>query len=471
MSYTFEVLKAEYEQLLATVQVTNAAAVIEGANRVMANISRYKLVTNASPNNPPAAFIGALDLRESSCNPTRGLGQGDRWDQVSVNEPKGCGPFASWAEAARFYIHYDKLDTMPTAQWTMAYACFRGEAWNGWGPRQYHGIRSGYLWGGTNHQQRGKYVSDGQWDGSVMDQQVGIVPVMLECIRRDPTLAFGVTQAQPNVGSNVALPPPKAVLAVIPHDFGQEVKRTMLALKYPWFPDQNVVSAEGRDPDGKPNKNRDNAFDDVKMVLNGEGKIIGGPWEATTQPGVYWTKHPMAEGGAFIIALGPQTCWERGDYHGPAWRQKENSTIMGHRDPKGTFKRQGPPVKHGNIGVHHHKGYDLNRDDIANAAAGCQVIRSNAEHLQFVHITEGCQRFMRDGLTATVLTSAQIEDANKVTTTQTKTAAVVVAAGTAATAAVADKHWDWMMYVGVGMAVLILAVALYFGIKWWRHRS
>jgi hypothetical protein len=167
------------------------------------------------------------------------------------------------------------------------------------------------------------------------------------------------------------------------------------------------------DPDGTPNKNRLNAFDDIKMVLDGDGKIVGGPWEATTQPGKYWTEHPMASGGAFIIALGPQACWTLGEYHGlMVWRQAEDSRILGHRDPDRTYERHGPPTEFGNIGVHHHGGYDLPREDLRNAAAGCQVIRLRDDQAQFMRITRRCPRYLKDRqgyrLTATVLTAQEV---------------------------------------------------------------
>lgn len=208
-------------------------------------------------------------------------------------------------------------------------------------------------------------------------------------------------------------PPPDAPEL---HDLGSRIKRTMLAKGYPWATgagEQNVVSVEGMDPDGAVNGNRPNAFDDVKMILDGSGKIIGGPWEGTTAPGKYWTQHPMAEGGAFIIALGPQSCWTPGPYHDhQVWRQAEDSTILGTRDPSMTFKRQGPPVRHGNIGVHHHGGYDLPKDDIRNAAAGCQVIRDTSEQEDFMRISKRDSRYLKDPqgfrLTATVLEAKDV---------------------------------------------------------------
>lgn len=198
------------------------------------------------------------------------------------------------------------------------------------------------------------------------------------------------------------------------HDLGHRIKRTMLKL-YPdaWFPDQNVVSVEGMDPSGAVNKNRHNAFDDVKMVLDGDGKIICGPFEGTTAPGVFWTTHPMAAGGAFIIALGPQAVWTPGPYHDrTVWRQAEDSHIMGTRDPHCTYKRQGPPVKYGAIGIHHHFGYDLPRDNISNAAAGCQVIRLETDQKKFMEATMNNRRYLADKknyrLLATVLEAKDV---------------------------------------------------------------
>jgi lysozyme family protein len=116
----------------------------------------------------------------------------------------------------------------------------------------------------------------------------------------------------------------------------------------------------------------------------------------------------MAEGGAFIIALGPQACWTPGEYHGnEVWRQAEDSTILGHRDPDATYQRQGAPIVHGDIGVHHHGGGDVPQGNIETRAAGCQVIRRTADQSEFMHLTMQCPRYLADRqgyrLTATVL--------------------------------------------------------------------
>jgi hypothetical protein len=190
----------------------------------------------------------------------------------------------------------------------------------------------------------------------------------------------------------------------------------MLAKGYPWFTGEgelNVVTVETMNPDGSPCESGPNTFDDIKMVLTGDGQIVGGPYEATSHPGKFWTEHPMASGGAFIIALGPQACWTPGPYHNlTVWRQAEDSAIYGHRDPDCTYKRQGAPIKHGDIGVHHHGGYNLPKSNISNAAAGCQVIRLVAQQAEFMRITMRDPRYLRDKqgfrLTATVLEAKEM---------------------------------------------------------------
>lgn len=207
------------------------------------------------------------------------------------------------------------------------------------------------------------------------------------------------------------LPPAAKPDGATAASFGQRVKLACLRKGYTWDTGadaQNVVSVENCDMDGSHDGSDNNSFNCVKMVLDAAGNIIGGPWRGTTHPGRYWTKHPMDKGGAFIIALGQQSCWTPGEYHGKTvWRQAENSTILGHRDLKCTYTRVGPPVVHGNIGIHHHGGYNLPRHDIKNAAAGCQVIEYEDGQADFMKLTLSYHKYLANKrgfrLTATVI--------------------------------------------------------------------
>lgn len=204
MQHPFLQLQPEYAADMAHLSITRPHDVDIAAKRVLANITRYKAAVAGTT--IPAAFIGALDLRESNCNPNLGLGQGDPWNQVSRHVPAGFGPFPSWSAAARFYIHYDHLDNN-TQPWSIEYECWKGEAWNGFGPRA-HGKATGYLWSGTNIYTGGKYVADGVWDPNTSDIQLGIIPVILRLGQLDASLALG--SSLPDMDVTVVVPIPQA---------------------------------------------------------------------------------------------------------------------------------------------------------------------------------------------------------------------------------------------------------------------
>lgn len=193
MKHPFAELRPEYERLLAAMTATRPREVDQVARKLGSApyLSRFDIVSRTT--GVPTAMIAGLNERESGCDFHTGMGQGDRWDRVSVHVPKGCGPFPSWEAAAEFYIHYDHLDDNSTP-WDLPYACWKGEVWNGFGPRN-HGRHTGYLWSGTNIYTGGKYVADGVWDPNAQDKQLGIVPVMLRMMELAPGLAFGATPA------------------------------------------------------------------------------------------------------------------------------------------------------------------------------------------------------------------------------------------------------------------------------------
>ena len=194
MAHPFSTLKNDYANCLSHMQVTRALAVDRAAKKVLRpeNLDRY--MSAVAGTGVPAIFIGVLDLRESDCNPYLALGQGDSWSRPSVHEPKGFGPFSSWVSAAKFYINYDRLDDA-TQPWTMEYVCWKGEMWNGFGPRA-NGRRTGYLWAATNLYDPptglgGKYVADGRWSPDTVDAQLGIIPVLYRIGQLRPDLAIG----------------------------------------------------------------------------------------------------------------------------------------------------------------------------------------------------------------------------------------------------------------------------------------
>lgn len=206
MDHPFNILRPEYEQCLATMRVQRPILVNMAAELVLKpeNLKRY--IDVGASTGVPAALIGALDYRESGCNPAKALGQGDRWNAVSTHVPRGKGPFVSWQDAADFYVNYGHLNDA-SQPWTWAYVCWKGEAWNGFGPRN-HGRHTGYLWACTSIYDGGKYIGDGQWDPKASDQQVGIIPLMRRLVILEPSLAFDKSPELDHVGST---PVPQAI--------------------------------------------------------------------------------------------------------------------------------------------------------------------------------------------------------------------------------------------------------------------
>ena len=182
MSYPFAQLESEYVRLLSTMRVTRVAEVNATAVRLLGYINQhYRRIAAEQPRMPPAVWLACVGEREAGAAIfSRYFGNGDRLDRPTTDVPRNRGAFTgpnAFEDGLRDSIVYDHMDS-PDPAWTMAGACYRGEAWNGFGPRA-HGKHTGYLFAGTTVYTGGKYTSDNHWDPNAIDEQLGIVPVML----------------------------------------------------------------------------------------------------------------------------------------------------------------------------------------------------------------------------------------------------------------------------------------------------
>lgn len=167
----------------------------------------------------------------------------------------------------------------------------------------------------------------------------------------------------------------------------------------------NIVYLEGCNIDGTANDNAPNQFNDARVVisLDGKGKPkLRGAWEATSEPGRYWTMHPLDTNGAARIAFGQYKAWSLGEHpgtsapkHHPALVQVAEITV--HRDLNEDFKRDGDRTFTGLFGINQHWGYDLPHNDINNASAGCLVGRTKAGHLEFIELLKRDERVRANG--------------------------------------------------------------------------
>ncbi|WP_454915822.1 peptidoglycan-binding protein [Xanthobacter sediminis] len=190
-TYSFEPLAAEYARRWANMTLTPARlSVVDAmARKIIAAKARYRAVEAQA--GVPWAFIGVLHARESSCdfrgvlhNGEKILGTGRKTKLV----PAGRGPFETWEQAAVDALALKGYK--PGFPWSLPRCLYEGERFNGFGYRM-RGTPSAYLWSGSDQYVRGKYVADGVWSATAVDQQVGIAPLMRRLLDLDPDVDFG----------------------------------------------------------------------------------------------------------------------------------------------------------------------------------------------------------------------------------------------------------------------------------------
>jgi hypothetical protein len=157
----------------------------------------------------------------------------------------------------------------------------------------------------------------------------------------------------------------------------------------------NIVYVEGLDPDGTPNDNAPNQFNDLRCLIRIVDGVprLAGAWEATTEPSRRWTLAPLNPKGAARIAFGQYKSWAVGMHHThEALVQVDDVTVF--RDANKDYKRDGDAPDTGLFGINQHWGYDLPHDDLGNSSAGCLVGRSTAGHREFMRLVKSDRRYL-----------------------------------------------------------------------------
>ena|SRR3984957_1064585 len=188
---TFAALTGEYTRRLIAMKI-NEDQQEELTARVKVILTRATAhdqgQVTAATGIPKLWWMASFE-RESSSDYSTNPAQGDPWDRKSTHVPRGMGPYENWYSAAIAAYDMSGLNKVGAENWTWEQGCYRGEAFNGFGPRQ-HGRATGYLWSWSNQYNGGKYIADGIWSSSAVDQQCGMIPLMVEMLRQDPSLAL-----------------------------------------------------------------------------------------------------------------------------------------------------------------------------------------------------------------------------------------------------------------------------------------
>ncbi len=134
----------------------------------------------------PWYMIALIHMREASNDFSKGLAQGDPWNRRSHNKPI-CGPFKSFFDSAIWALKHDGLTTV--IDWRLEKQLYHHEVFNGTG-YDMRNLASPYIWGGTNQQRAGKFVSDGVFSRTTWDTQPGVAPIMKIMSEIDPSIKF-----------------------------------------------------------------------------------------------------------------------------------------------------------------------------------------------------------------------------------------------------------------------------------------
>lgn len=158
----------------------------------------------------PWHLIAVNHLRESNLDFGTYLGNGQSLIRVTTIVPKGRGPFFGADAFKRGALDALNIDGLSAVfDWRLEKELYYNEIFNGAGYHM-HGLPSAYVWGGTNIQRRGKYVSDNHWDATVMDTQPGTAPILWMLAKLDPTIKF-VRESASDTASPTPVAPPASI--------------------------------------------------------------------------------------------------------------------------------------------------------------------------------------------------------------------------------------------------------------------
>lgn len=163
----------------ASIASSKASEVATSARIAREHKDKYDSVSKALA--IPWWFIAGLHMRESGYDFKGCLQNGDPWNKVTVHVPRGLGPWSSWEAAAVDALkgHGGIINQMP-AFWTTPRALYEAHKFNGFGYITGGGQHtipsrtSPYLWSMTTEYKSGKYVADGKFSSTAVDQQVGV---------------------------------------------------------------------------------------------------------------------------------------------------------------------------------------------------------------------------------------------------------------------------------------------------------
>lgn len=160
------------------------------------NKSTYLSIEKMRKGGVPAPIIFTLHGRESTWSFKKHLHEGSPLTSRTKWVPKGRpkappanGKSYTFLESAEDALY--KLKDLESIDWTKCDdALYNIEKYNGLGYLKYRPIHSPYLWSGTNHYTKGKYVADGKYSSTAIDKQLGTCAILKRMQTRGIDIGF-----------------------------------------------------------------------------------------------------------------------------------------------------------------------------------------------------------------------------------------------------------------------------------------
>lgn len=159
-----------------TCRITDTVEVDRIVDRILDKKALYEPVVKVT--GVPWFFIAILHTLETSGRFDRHLHNGDpltaRTKNVPLGRPKTGTPPFTWEESAIDAMQYMKFagTGQNRLKWGLVEILERMERYNGLGYRN-RGMASPYLWAGSQHYTKGKYVADRRFDPEAVSKQIG----------------------------------------------------------------------------------------------------------------------------------------------------------------------------------------------------------------------------------------------------------------------------------------------------------
>ena len=144
------------------------------ADKILASLTRYEDIVKGT--GVPVEWVYLAHAMEASCDFTKQIFNGAKFDKPVAAGASIYGPWTSWEDSVRDAISYGKLSLIKN--WNFETLFGELEEWNGWG-YAYKGKNSPYICSGLESGQGvGKFVADGKYDPNAVSQQPGAMLIL-----------------------------------------------------------------------------------------------------------------------------------------------------------------------------------------------------------------------------------------------------------------------------------------------------